>query len=181
MNIENDVLNDDWIQNFENTDNLYKDFYEDNNYYINIHVIYINKNNEIDKIKGETILMSKPNYLLSDELLKLLKKNSIEQNKRYSLMSILKINISLKPHEIKNFLLTKNMDSYSNTFIDIIKKIDNINFNKTINMFQDLNDLVLIFFENKSSNENKNNLTKKIYINHNSSHKKTLKKQYKNL
>ena len=36
-----DTLNDDWITNFENTDNLYKDFYKDNLFYTNIHFIYI--------------------------------------------------------------------------------------------------------------------------------------------
>ena len=29
MDFENDKLNDDWINNFEKTDKLYKDFYRD--------------------------------------------------------------------------------------------------------------------------------------------------------
>ena len=38
----NEELNDDWIQKFEKTDNLYQDFYKDNLYYTNIHYIYVN-------------------------------------------------------------------------------------------------------------------------------------------
>jgi hypothetical protein len=46
-------LNDDWIINFEETDKLYKDFYKDNLDYINIDFIYINDDNEIEKIKQD--------------------------------------------------------------------------------------------------------------------------------
>ena len=41
-NIMNDELNDDWINNFEENDKLYKDFYKDNLCYVNIDLIYIN-------------------------------------------------------------------------------------------------------------------------------------------
>ena len=47
-------LNDDWIQKFENTDKLYQDFYKDDLCYINLKFIYINKHNNIQKIKHET-------------------------------------------------------------------------------------------------------------------------------
>ena len=36
----NDELNDDWINNFEENDKLYKDFYKDNLCYVNIDFIY---------------------------------------------------------------------------------------------------------------------------------------------
>ena len=34
--LEDTVLDDEWIQHFDSTDKLYKDFYKDNLYYINI-------------------------------------------------------------------------------------------------------------------------------------------------
>ena len=46
-------LNDDWIVNFEKTDELYQDFYKDDLYYINLKYLYINRSNEIEKIKME--------------------------------------------------------------------------------------------------------------------------------
>ena len=35
MDDENNKLDDDWINNFEKTDELYQDFYKDDLYYIN--------------------------------------------------------------------------------------------------------------------------------------------------
>ena len=57
MNFEYSKLNDDWIVNFEKTDKLYQDFYKDDLYYINLKIIYINRNNEIEKVKQESFLM----------------------------------------------------------------------------------------------------------------------------
>jgi len=207
MNNDNSILDSetDWINIFEKTDKLYKDFYTDDVYYTNIHYIYINKNNDIEKIKEESFLMSKPNYITRDELLKILKCNSFENNKRYSILSILKINVLIKPEEIKNFLTEKNFEKYGDDFITQIRNFDTIVFEKTINMFHDLNDLILIFYEKINKNNNflnrnnlndikelsilnnpnnpntfmssSNNITKKINLNIN--HKKTIRKQYK--
>ena len=44
-------LNDEWINNFEKTDKFYQEFYKDELYYINLKFVYINKSNEIEKIK----------------------------------------------------------------------------------------------------------------------------------
>ena len=49
LNIE---LTDEWINNFEETDKLYQDFYKDDLYYIHLKFIYINRENEIDKISS---------------------------------------------------------------------------------------------------------------------------------
>ena len=171
-------LNDEWINNFEKTDKLYQDFYKDDIYYVNLKFIYVNRENEIEKINQESFLMSNPNYISREEILQILKESSIDTDKRYSLLSILKYNITLDADEIKKYLLLKNEER---NYLNIIKNIDAITFDKTISMFQDLNDLILVFYE--KSNEIKkidpNNITKRIYLRVNSN-KKTIKKQYKN-
>jgi hypothetical protein len=175
---ELEKLNDDWINNFEKNDKLYQDFYKDNVYYTNIDIIYINNENEIEKIKQESFLMSVENCITRDELIGLLKKNSIDNNKRYSLMSILKYNITLEDNDIKNFLLSTNSSDYNEHFLTINKHIDTIKFEKTINMFQDLNNIYFIFFEktkNIHQTGNSNVVTKKIYLTPNYK-KKTIKK-----
>lgn len=186
-NINNNISDINWINDFEKTDKLYKDFYADDNYFIKLHYIYIDKNNDIEKIKEESFLMSKPNYIMREELLKMLKSNSFDNNKRYSILSIFKINILIKPEEIKDFLEEENITNYSCNFISHIKNFDNIVFEKTINMFQDLNDLIFIFYEktkynhNDQNNQNNSyNITKKIKL-HISRNKKTIRKQYKDL
>jgi hypothetical protein len=173
-------LNDDWIHNFEKTDKLYQDFYKDKLYYTNINFVYVNRDNTIEKIKQESFLMSEPNYISREEIIGLLKSNSIENDKRYTLLSILKYNITLEVEEIRGFLDALDVSEYNEQFLTPIKHIDSITFENSINMFHDLNDLILIFYE--KSNELKpavsSNATKKIYLKTNTK-KKTIRKQYK--
>jgi hypothetical protein len=180
MDEKNEVLDEEWINEFDKTDKLFQDFYLDDIYYTEIHFIYININNDIEKIKEDNFLLSRPNYISREEIIGLLKRNTIVNNKKYSLLSILKCNITLKPEEIKNFLKSSNLTDYLDNFLVPIKNIDAITFEKTINMFQDLNDLLFIFYE-KSDEEFKrslNNATKKVYLNQKPKHKNGTRKQY---
>ena len=176
MELNYDKLNDDWINNFEKTDKLYQDFYKDDLYYINLKLFYINRNNEIEKIKLESFLMNNPNHISREEILKILKNSSIDNDKKYSLLSILKYNITLDADDVKTFLTSDQ----ERNFLTIVKNIDAVPFEKTISMLQDLNDLFLIFYEKSSELKqiNPNNLTKKIYLRSNFN-KKTIKKRYK--
>jgi len=177
---ENNVLNDDWINKFDKVDELYKDFYKDDVYYVDLKIVYVNRSNEIEKIKKTPFLMSSPNCISREEMLGILKKSAMEDNRKYSLLSILRYNILLEPYEIKNYLLDSCNDNDTN-YLNIIKNIDTIYFGKTITMFQDLNDLILIFYE-KSEELKKvdpNTCTKRIYLNSLNGNKKTIKKRYK--
>lgn len=176
--IEDEIKQMDWVYDFEKIDKLYKDFYLDDNYFAKLHYIYVDKNNNIEKIKEESFLMTIPNRIMRDELLKILKSNSFDNDKRYSILSILKINITINPEEIKYFLQEKNKNNYSCDFMSHVKNFDTIAFEKTINMFQDLNGLVFIFYEKKNIQPQNNNATKKINL-HISNNKKTIRKQYK--
>jgi hypothetical protein len=177
MEFEYNELNDDWINNFEKIDKLYEEFYKDDLYYINLKFIYVNRDNNIEKIIMETYLMSRPNYISREEILQILKKSTTDNDINYSLLSILKYNITLDADDIKFFL---SSTSEERNFLNIVKNIDAISFEKTINMFQDLNDLVFIFYEKSKELKkiNANNSTKKIFINSNTN-KKTIKKRYK--
>jgi hypothetical protein len=170
-------LNDDWINNFEKNDKLYQDFYKDDLYYINLKCIYVNRENEIDKIKQESFLMSKTNYISREEILQILKRTIIDNNKMYSLLSILRYNINLEVDDVKDFLFNHKQER---EFLKIIKNVDAILFEKTINMFHDLNELILIFYEKSRELKTRepNNSTKKIYFRSNTN-KKTIKNIYK--
>ena len=176
MNIEYN-LDDEWINNFENTDKLYEDFYKDDLYYLNLRVIYVNRYNEIDKIKHETILLTNKNTISQEEFLGILKKNSIDNQILYSLLSILKYNILLEPDDVKNYLINKNSQNY----LSVIKNIDAIKYEKSISMFHDLNDLILIFYEKSQEivKIDKKNNTKRIYLRSLNTNKKTIRKRYK--
>ena len=98
--------------------------------------IYLNRSNEIDKIKQETFLMTTPNLISREEIIGILKKNLIEDDKRYTLLSILRYNIILDVEDVKNFVIKKNSLLLTDSFLTVIKNIDAISFKKTINMFQ---------------------------------------------
>jgi len=159
-------LDNDWIKDFEKTFKLYEDFYKDDVYFTNIHYIYINKHNNIEKISEDRFLFNTPNLISREEILRILKKNMCYNNKQYTILSILKFVVNLEPDEIKDFLKnnSNNSSNISNydTFLQTIKNIDTIHFERSINMFHDLNDLFFIFYEKTPSNTN--NVTKKIYL-----------------
>jgi hypothetical protein len=165
-----DELNDDWIQKFDEKDRLYKDFYPEDIYFINFQIIYLNTLNEIEKVKFESFLLSNQNTVTREELIRMIKDHNIENNKKYKLFSLLKFNLDLEIEDLKPFLYDSKPIFHLNT----ISSIDNITFKPTITMFQDLNEIIIIF----QLPSQKNNFTKRIYM-HNPSNKKTIKKRYK--
>ncbi len=173
-----DELDNGLIDEFEKNDKLYADFYKENVHYINIHLIYVNKNNDIQKIEQESFIMSKPNFISRTEIMEILKRKSFDNSIKYSLLTILKYNITLDTCDIKDYI----GDELSNTdhnFLTPVKNIDSIIIDKTIGMFQDLNDLLFIFYDGVSDVHAKQNVTKRVYLN--TMHSKTRRKRYKDL
>jgi hypothetical protein len=120
--------------------------------------------------------MTTPNFISREQILEILKKNSNDNGRRYTLLTILKYNVTLDVDDVIGFL--KNNDD--NTFLSVVKNIDSIKFERTINMLQDLNDLLFIFYEKSTELKkmNPNTVTKKTHSSLNTK-KKTIKKQYK--
>lgn len=141
-----------------NTVDLYKDFYVDDVNYIPVSIIYVNVLYEIVKLKQETLLMSCPNMITRAEILDIIKKYSIDNLLHYTLQSILKYNICVEPENIAQFIKTRgeNMD-----YLTVMQKCSDIYFDKTIHMFQDLNEIIFIFYE-KPPHSNKHHKTRKL-------------------
>ena len=173
-------LDDLWINEFESNDKPYNDLYKDNIFSININIFYINRNNNIEKVTVESFLLQKPNIISREEVIGIIKKKSLMNGNNYSLLSILKYNITLNPEDIQLFLRTDNFDCYNDIFFKSLKNIDTIVFDNTIIAFQDLNTLFILFYEKDKNNimtTNMNN-TRKIYLrsHDNTKHKKTIRK-----
>jgi len=160
-----------WIQEFESVDYNYKQFYNEVVGDIKICSIYVDKNNNIENIKQEILELSRENLITKEEIIKIIKQNSINQKKRYTLLSLLKYNIDLDASNVVHYLKQKQMKI--DAYLTLVKNIDNIPLNSTINMMQDLNTIFILFYE---KNATSNNSTKKVYINN---HNKTKKKQLK--
>jgi len=160
-----------WIQEFESVDYNYKQFYNEVIGDIKICSIYVDKNNNIENIKQEILELSRENLITKEEIIKIIKQNSINQKKRYTLLSLLKYNIDLDASNVVHYL--KQIQMKIDAYLTLVKNIDNIPLNSTINMMQDLNTIFILFYE---KNATSNNSTKKVYINN---HTKTKKKQLK--
>lgn len=158
-------LDTNWIDEFEKIDKQYEIFYKEDVNFVSLRYIYIDFSNEIQSIKEETLFLKTPNIFSRDELIGILKKNSFLNKTRYAVSCILKYNIDIESKDVQHFLMADHPTSY----VSLIKHIDSIPFEKTIAMFQDMNEIVIILYEKKEST----NQTKRILC---SSHKKTLRK-----
>jgi hypothetical protein len=178
-------LDSTWIQEFENLDNDYKNYYTEDLSFLRIHSIYINTLNDIEKVREEKIFLKEPGIIHREELLSIIKHNSFSNETKYSLLSILKFNINVEPEFLKTFLKSKDKNIGS-SFLQSVKNIDTIRFEKSIAMFHDINDLIIVFHQrvNKNNTTNSstdsNNRTKKVFINSNTK-KKTKRKELKEI
>jgi hypothetical protein len=154
-----------WIEDFDNLDNIYKNYYNENMDFINIKYIYLNLQKEITFVKKEKIFFKTSSVLSKEELLGILKNHSFLNDKKYSLFSILNFNINIQPMNLKYFLKNSNTNSVC-PFLHSIKNIDSIFFEKSISLFHDINNLIIIFYEkdrvkNKMESKKYNKLLRK--------------------
>jgi hypothetical protein len=188
MEIENE-LDDKWMKEFENLDKDYEKLYNNDIFFINVHFLYINNENVIDNIVEQKFIMSNVNYIHRDELIGLIKRNFIRNNNRYVLLSILKYNFNLEPQNIDKFLKAQDVTIFNSEFFTPIKNIDTIKFEKTIDIFQDLNDIFFVFYEKPKNNNSEviksdfytnitknHSVTKRVFFNLIKKHKKTQRK-----
>ena len=156
-------LDNKWIENYEMEEVPYNDFYKDDVKYVKVYFLLINKKLILDNIHEENFILEEKNILKKNQLISLI--NKYKENKNIKLISILKYNINLDSDNVIDYL---NQDTNTNMFLKSIKSLDDISFDQTISMFEDLNSLFFVFVE---SNTDKKNQTKRIFLH--STHKKT--------
>lgn len=170
-----------WIEEFDNLDKEYKDYYTEDLTVIKIHCIYVNNNNEIERVLENTLLLNTPGILSKEEIVDIIKHNLICNQVKYSLLYILKFNINLDPIYLKTFIKSKDpLSVIGSNYLQSIKNIDTVKFDKSISMFHDLNDLLIIFYNKGplSTADHNRSGTRKIYFNSNS-FKKTKRNIFK--
>ena len=171
MEDEMEDLDSTWLDDFENLDKDYTNYYTEDLSFIKIHLVYVNKTGDIEKVKEEKIMLKSLGILQKEELIGIIKHNSFCNNMKYSLLSILKFNIDIQPVNLKKFLKSKNKHIGS-SFLHTVKNIDSIYFEKSITLFHDINEVIIIFASSalnvssalNASSASSNNHTKKRCI-----------------
>lgn len=182
---EFEELDTTWINEFEELDKDFNSYYKEDLLFIRINYIYVNVENEIVNISEENCLFKTPGILSKEELIGLIKRNSINNAVKYSLLLLLKYNIDFEPINLKTFLRS-NDKNIGKKYLKSITNIDNIFFEKSISLFHDLNNLFIIFIEKEKAIDaftkqlmNKQ-LTKKVYI-HSNLKKRTKRNLFKDI
>ena len=167
--MENIEFDSEWIKDYEEKENEYKKFYKEEVNIIDIIFVYINHDNEIYNVKNfkEYIANSQINY---ERIIEIIKNYQNNMDIKHKLMGLLNYKIDIDPENIKQLF---NYDINPGTLYSI-KNINNINFDKTINLLQDLNSLIFIFKVKSIDKNNKNTTTRRITLTH--KQKKTKRK-----
>jgi len=156
---EFEVDNDcEWINTIKKDDKLYNDFYQVETKCIKVYCLYINENKELVHVNKDNMDLN-DKILIKSRLISLLKSNSSYNERKYKIMSVLKYNIDIFPEDIPYFI--KNPNEYD--FLQSNKKLNDIKWRDSIDLFQDMNSLYIIYSE-KTKNKLNRKQTRKIYI-----------------
>lgn len=171
-------IDNSWITKFKEEESEYNNFYKEQPTSVKLYFMYVNKENIIDFIKTENILLNNNADLEKNHLIFLIKKNQINHNIKYKLLSLLKFNIDIEPIEVLSMNTTHYQDPTK--YLSNERFLQDIHFNDTVCIFQDINSLFFIFKEQsqenfKSKESSSQSTTKKIFFNTNK--RKTLKKR----
>ena len=152
-------LDTNWINNFIETESEYDNFYKTEVTKINIYGIFVRKN-EVKKVKKLQIDLTNDEEISPNSILLCSKKLKQDEQKNYSLTSLLKYNIDIEPADIRTLIYEENPQQIEN-YLHEITYIKPIKINRTIKLFHHLNGVYFIFTERENI---KHNTTKKIYL-----------------
>jgi hypothetical protein len=157
--MDNIDFDSEWIKDYEEKENEYKKFYKEEVNIIDTIFLYINDDNEIYNVKNlkEYIANSQINY---ERIIEIIKNYQNNIDIKHKLMGLLNYKIDIDPENIKQLF---NYNINPGTLYSI-KNINNINFDKTINLLQDLNSLIFIFKVKNTDKNNKNATTRRITL-----------------
>lgn len=161
-----------WIDDFKKAESVYNDFYKEPVNTITIYLLYVNKDNELDHLHTDKCILSEDGYIKRDVILSFIKRYQFLFSLRYKLLSLIKYNIDLEPTDIHDFLY-EDITTSDKRFITSEKYLNDIHFDKSIHMFQDMNGLFFIFYEDTPKTHSITNRTTTKRIKISEQHKKT--------
>ena len=156
-----EIKNEDVLDNFDNVLTKNNTFSCNSDLEsINTYIFYID-NDEIANYKKYQIAIN-DNNITKKELMAIILNNNKYYSKKYDLIGIYKYCFNLEKYNLKDFCVEQN----NFNLITKYDKIENIPFDRTIDLFQSNNSLILIFSRNskqqKNNKKNRNQIRLKI-------------------
>ena len=161
-----DELDTEWFEKQIEIEKKYDNFYNISVDNVKATIVYVDENNTVSCIKREKVSINDGVFPRS-KIVDLVKNYRKLNNDTYSLYAILQFNYDISPDRVIDGKLGIGDD-----FFNIITHIQDVYFNKTINMFKDLNDLTIVM-KPKSNNRT---LTKRVYLTAKKKRRKTRKR-----
>jgi hypothetical protein len=173
---DDEKLDTEWLEDFKDEECVYHKYYKEPVTSIQLYFLYIENKELIDVDRQQCVV---ENGILKKEVIVSLikeyqrnyKLNNYKLN-NYKLNSLLRYNIDLNPEDITDYLNETKRDR----FLTPEKYLDDIHFDDSIAMLQDLNALYFIYTQDSSVQKNQTRrivLSKKIHKT--VRHKKNLK------
>ncbi len=144
-----DMMDTDWIEEYENEDSSYELFYPEALSNIKVNILYVNTRNELEKMREELIYLSVPNRMTKEELLRLIKRYDISDRIKYKLVSILVYNVDIQHNELKNYLY--GPEKYN--FITSLRNIEDYELKPSLKYLEKVNNLYIVFSEEEKKKE----------------------------
>jgi len=163
MDNEDEELDNSWVDEFKEKEEDYDDFYKEKPTSIKLFFLYVNESNKIDFFKEESYLLDDKATLPKLNLMHIIKNKKNLSDKHYRLISLMKFNITIEPQDISHMLELEN--EYGSVFLTSEKNIEDIKFEDTICILQDINALYFIFYldEKKKRDTKRIIFSKKIH------------------
>ena len=149
-------LDTDWID-FENKiaqENKYDTFYRTSVNEVKATFIFVDKDNTVIHMKRENVKINS-GIFKRIKIVDLIRKYRKLNNQTYSLYALLQYNYSISPDRV-----LQNRLGDRDEFFKVITHIQDVFFEKTIDYFNSINDLIFVMKPMRSSQSQ----TKKIYI-----------------
>ena len=161
-----DELDTEWFEKQIEIEKKYDNFYNTSVDNVKATIVYVDENNTVSCIKREKVSINNGIFPRS-KIVDLVKNYRKLNNDTYSLYAILQFNYDVTPDRVIDGKI-----GIGDEFFNIITHIQDVYFNKTIDMFKDLNDLTIVM-KPKSNNRN---LTKRVYLTAKKKRRKTRKR-----
>ena len=148
-------LDTTWFDEQMNIEKNYDDFYNNDATNVKATVMFVDENNTLVHIKRQKVKISNGTFTRA-KIVEIVRNNRKLNAVKYNLYALLQFNYTISPDRVLQGKLGTGEE-----FFEVITHIQDVFFDKTISILEDLNDLTFVMKVKQSSSRN---LTKKVYL-----------------